>query len=58
MTTPGLSKEYRLTVDASDVVVGSVLLPENKDDIYLPNCYFSLMYDKDQKKVINDCRIK
>jgi hypothetical protein len=58
MTTQDLSKEYRLTVDASDVVVGSVLLQENKDDIYLPNCYFSLKYDKDQKKVINDCGIR
>ena len=50
MTTQGFSKEYRLTSDASDVGVGAVLLQEGKYDIYLPNCYFSLKYDKDQKK--------
>ena len=50
MTTQVFSKENRLTVDASDVDVGAVLLQEGKDDIDLPNCYFSLKYDKDQKK--------
>jgi hypothetical protein len=50
MTTQGFSKEHRLTVDASDVVVGAVLLQEGKDDIYLPNCYFSLKFDKIRKK--------
>jgi hypothetical protein len=30
-----------LTVDTSDVGVGEVLLQERKDDIDLPNCYFS-----------------
>ena len=40
VTTQGFSKEYRLTVDASDVGVGAVLLQEGKDDINLPNCYF------------------
>jgi hypothetical protein len=35
-------------VDASDVGVGAVLLQERKDDLDLPNCYFSLMFDKDQ----------
>ena len=37
----------RLTLDATDVGVGAVLL---QDDIDLPNCYFSLKFDKDQKK--------
>jgi len=41
VTTHGFSKEYKLTVDASDVGVGAVLLQEVKDDIDLPNCYFS-----------------
>jgi hypothetical protein len=40
----------RLTLDATDVGVGAVLLQEGKDDIDLPNCYFSLKFDKDQKK--------
>jgi hypothetical protein len=31
----------RLTVDTSDVGFGAVLLQERKDDIDLPNCYFS-----------------
>ena len=38
VTTQGFSKEYRLTVDASD----AVLLQERKDDIDLPNCCFFL----------------
>ena len=50
VTTQGFSKEYRLTVDASDVGVGAVLLQEGKDDIDLPNCYFFLKCDKDEKK--------
>jgi hypothetical protein len=37
--TQGFSKEYKLTVDASDVGVGVVLSQEGKDDIDLPNCY-------------------
>jgi hypothetical protein len=36
----GFSKEYNLSVDASDVGVGAVLLQEGKDDISVPNCYF------------------
>jgi hypothetical protein len=40
----------RLTVDATDVGVGAVLLQEGKDDIDLPNCYFFLKCDKDEKK--------
>ena len=42
VTTRGYSKEYKLTVDASDVGVGAVLLQEGKDDIDLPNCYLFL----------------
>ena len=40
--TQGYSKEYKLTVDASDEGVDAVLLQEGKDDIDLPNCYFFL----------------
>ena len=36
-----LLEKYKLTVDASDAGVGAVLLQERKDDIVLPNCYFS-----------------
>jgi hypothetical protein len=46
VTTQGFSKKYKLTVDASDAGVGAVLLQERKDDIDLPNCYFSLMFYK------------
>ena len=42
VTTQRFSNKYRLTVDASDVGVGAVLLQERKDDIDLPNCYFFL----------------
>jgi hypothetical protein len=40
--TQDFSKEYKLTVDASDVDAGAVLFKEGKDDIDLPNCYFFL----------------
>jgi hypothetical protein len=49
VTTQGFLKEYKLTVDASDVGVDAVLLQEGKDDIDVLNCYFSLNFDKDQK---------
>ena len=42
VTTQSHSKEYKLTVNASDVDVGAVLLQEGKDDIDLPNCYLFL----------------
>jgi hypothetical protein len=42
VATQGYSKDYKLTVDASDVCVGAVLFQEGKDDIDLPNCYFFL----------------
>jgi hypothetical protein len=42
--TQGFSKEYKLTVDASDVGVGVVLFQEGKDDIDLPNCYVFLKH--------------
>jgi hypothetical protein len=41
LTTQGFSKKYKLTMDASDVGVGAVLFPEDKDDKDLQNCYFS-----------------
>ena len=44
VTTPGFSKEYKLTLDVSDVGVGAVLLQVGKDDIDLPNCYFFLKF--------------
>ena len=49
VTTQCFLKEYKLTVDASDVGVGAVLLQEGKDDIDVLNCYYSLNFDKDQK---------
>jgi hypothetical protein len=42
--TQGFSKEYKLTVDASDVGLGSVLFQEGKDDTDLPNCYVFLKH--------------
>jgi len=41
LTAPDFSKEFKLTVDASDVGVGGVLHQEGKDNIDLPTCYFS-----------------
>ena len=40
----------RLILDATGVGVGAVLLQEGKNDIVLPNCYFSLKFESDQKK--------
>ena len=37
-------------MDASDVGFGAVLLQERKDDIDLPNRYFSYTFDNHQKK--------
>jgi hypothetical protein len=34
----------RLTLDATDVGVGAVLLQDGKDDIDLPNCYLSFNF--------------
>jgi hypothetical protein len=42
VTTQGFSKEYKITMDTSDVGVGAVLFQEDKGDIDLPNCYFFL----------------
>ena len=42
VTTQCYSKEYKLTVNASDLGVGAVLIQEGKDDIDLPNCHFFL----------------
>jgi hypothetical protein len=42
--TQGFSKEYKITVDASDVSVCAVLFQEGRDDIDLPNCYFFLKH--------------
>jgi hypothetical protein len=50
VTTQFFSKKYKLTVDASDVGVGAVLLQGRKDDIDLPNCYFCETFNKDKKK--------
>ena len=38
-------------MDASDAGVDTVLLQERKDDIDLPNCYFSSMVYKNKKKI-------
>ena len=38
-------------MDTSDVGVGEVLPQERKDDIDLPNCYFSLTFDKYQQEL-------
>jgi hypothetical protein len=42
VTTQVFSKEYKVTVDVSDVGVGPVLFQEGKYDIDLPNYYFFL----------------
>ena len=52
--TQGFSKEYKLTVDASDVGVGVVLSQEGKDDIDLPNCYDFLKHWQRSEKIIHN----
>jgi hypothetical protein len=58
VTTQGFSKEYRLTVDASDVGVGAVLLQEGKDDTDLPNCNFFFKVLQRSETLIHNCVIK
>ena len=41
VTTHVFSKDYKLTLDVSDVGVGEVLLQEDKYDIDLPMLFFS-----------------
>jgi hypothetical protein len=52
--TQGFSKEYKLTVDASDVGVCAVFFKEGKDDIDLPNCYFFLKHWQRSEKIIHN----
>ena len=52
--TQDFSKEYKLTVDASDVGVGAVLFQESKDDIDLPNCYVFLKHWQKSEIIIHN----
>ena len=58
VTTHVFSKEYKLTLDVSDVGVGSVLLQEGKYDIDLPNDLFSLKLWQRSEKIIHNWKKK
>ena len=58
VTTHVFSKECKLTLDASDVGVGAVLLPGGKYDIYLPNWYFFLKLWQRSEKIIHNWKKK
>jgi hypothetical protein len=41
LSAPDFNKSFKLSVDASDIGVGGVLLQEDADGIDHPVCYFS-----------------
>jgi len=49
LTTPDFDKQFKLTIDASDVGCGAVLTQEGEDQVEHPTCYYSKKFDKHQK---------
>ena len=49
LLAPDFDKCFKLTVDASDVAIGAVLLQEDNNGIDHPVCYFSKKFNKHQK---------
>jgi len=49
LTAPDFQKQFKLTVDASDIGCGGVVTQEGDDQIDHPICYFSRKFDKHQK---------
>jgi len=49
LSAPNFSQSFKLSVDASDVGVGGVLIQEDKSGVDHPVCYFSKKLNKHQK---------
>ena len=49
LLAPNFNKEFKLAVDASDVVAGGVLLQEDDSGVDHPVCYFSKKFNKHQR---------
>ena len=49
LLAPSFDKEFKLVVDASDVVAGSVLLQEDDNGVDHSLCYYSKMFNKHQR---------
>ena len=50
LTAPNFMKEFKLTVDASDIGAGAVLLQEDDKGIDHPLCYFSKKFTTTKKR--------
>ena len=49
LTAPDFSQPFKLSVDASDVGVGAVLLQDDQNGVEHPVCYFSKKLNKHQR---------
>ena len=49
LTAPDFQKQFKLTVDASDIGCGGVVMQEGNDHIDHPVCYFSRKFNKHQR---------
>ncbi|XP_072036952.1 uncharacterized protein [Amphiura filiformis] len=49
LSAPDFLKQFKLTVDASDIGCGAVLMQEDEKGIDHPLCYFSKKFNKHQK---------
>ena len=49
LAAPDFTKEFKLAVDASDIVAGAVLLQEDSSGIDHPVCYYSKKFTKSQR---------
>ena len=49
LLAPSFDKEFKLAIDASDVVAGSVLLQEDENGVDHPVCYYSKKLNKHQR---------
>jgi hypothetical protein len=49
LTAPNFNQSFKLSVDASDVGVGAVLIQEDSNGIDHPVCYFSKKLNKHQR---------
>ena len=49
LLAPSFDKEFKLAIDASDVIAGSVLLQEDDNGVDHPVCYYSKKFNKHQR---------
>ena len=52
LSAPNFDKQFKLTVDASDIGIGAALFQESDDGVDRVVCYFSKKLTKSQKKLL------